>query len=174
MIPGYFTSYTQYLQRFEDMIDERLAALKAFDDAVKADWECTRRKFAIMRLDELKKWLENYFKKQETDATVSTYIRAFLPEDLQRLYTNLWTSLSSRETPQEVKQLMSLISQTPENAAQLLDAVEKIRTEVQTVRLPEDKTASKYLAERFTEALKEAVQRATPSGTVFRKATRPA
>jgi hypothetical protein len=175
MIPGYFTSYAQYLQRFEVAMDERLAALKIFDDAVKTDWEYTRRKCAILLLDEVKQWLENYFKKQENNANVSNLI-TFLPNDLQRLCTNLWIILSSGEEPEEVKQLMAVICQTPNNASQLLAAIEKIRSDLQTAALPADKTASRYAGERLTEAIREAVQRATtfnpvPSRTVFRKAT---
>ena len=54
---------------------------------------------------------------------------------------------------------MAAISQTPNNTSQLLAAIEKIRTDIQTESLPADRTANKYVDERVIEAIKEAVQR---------------
>lgn len=160
MIPDYFTSYTHQLEQIEAYLDEKLAALTTFTDAVRYDWEATRKKKARMRLDDIKKWVEDYVKGRQNDMEKSEFIKSLVPNELQRLLTDIWTNKDAGDAPPRLKEMMDAIMLQPENVAGLLAALEKIRMEIETTTLPSDKTATVYVYEKFYQALSEAYRRA--------------
>jgi hypothetical protein len=158
MIPDYFTSYTHQLEWVEALVDEKLAALTTFDGAVRNDWELTRKKRALIRLDEVKSWIENCFKTLQKDAEKSKLTKLYVP-NLERLLTDIWTGKDSGDESPQVKELMNAIMLQPENVSGLLAAFQRIHTEIETTTLPSEKTATIYVNEKITQAMREAAQR---------------
>ena len=179
MIPDYFTSYTHQLEWIETNVDERLAALTAFENAVRNDWELTRKKRALKRLDEVKNPLENFFGTLADDAKTTESIKSFpFDQMISCQLTNIWTSTSPSSRRGTEEEMINSIFRNPMNASQLLDAFERIRTEIGTVTLPAEKTATEYVDEGIKEAFREAFRKAVtfqpyqPTETrIFRKAT---
>ena len=180
MIPDYFTSYTRQLEWVEAFVAERQAALTAFENEVKNDWELTRKKKALKRLDEVKNTLENFFGTLADYAKATESIKSSFPFDpmLSRQLTNIWNSTSPSSGRGTEEEMINSIFRNPTNASQLLEMFEKIRTEIGTVTLPAEKTATEYVDERINEAIREAFRKAVTfqpyqptEPRIFRKAT---
>lgn len=165
MMPDYLTNYRLLLESYEAILSRDLPALMDFVNAVSIDWESTRTKKALTRLDEIRIEVDKYLKKLDQSTSLSESIRAF-PSELQRLSYIEWESLAdptNDSIPQPTtrdKAITSSFFQQPEVASILARTFEKVRIQIQTTKIPAERKATEYVDQILERELREAFRSA--------------
>jgi hypothetical protein len=171
MIPDYFTNYRRLLEQYEAVVSERITAMTTFGNAVSVDWEAVRTKKALLLLHEFKTWLNEIWKRQEQEASISDFFR-LLPGDLPTLFPKILgyieTLMGPDQPPTSDETRITSFFLNPYIKSTLLRILEKIEKEIQTTPIPADKTATEYADQRLRDELREALKNAPPPPKYFK------